>query len=241
VKVIDCNGRYNVFEAIIFDWPAGGAVSFGAGTSANEADLLVGGVFTTVVTDAGTSNTIFDRLGSKLYIKELAPATIATRTVQPKPGEAGITLDQLTAGAGLGLQVYLHQPDYLSSLEFNMYTGPALDDRLLIGYASSAINFQSVKQTSSGTLHRMSFIIVDVPGGVSLEALRINTDASTTVFNKNLGFDASSKAGLVVRTKAGAPTDADFTSPVDGLVAVDTTNNKIYVRIGGAWKSVTVS
>jgi hypothetical protein len=46
---------------------------------------------------------------------------------------------------------------------------------------------------------------------------------------------------IAVKTKAGAPVDGDYTNPVDGMVAVDTTNNKWYVRIGGTWKGVTVA
>jgi hypothetical protein len=41
--------------------------------------------------------------------------------------------------------------------------------------------------------------------------------------------------------KAGVPVDADFTSPVDGMLAVDTSANKIMVRIGGVWKGVVVT
>lgn len=42
--------------------------------------------------------------------------------------------------------------------------------------------------------------------------------------------------GIVTYTKAGAPVDGDFTTAQDGMVVVDTTNNRIYVRIGGVWK-----
>jgi hypothetical protein len=47
--------------------------------------------------------------------------------------------------------------------------------------------------------------------------------------------------GIAMRTKAGAPVDGDFNGVVDGTMAIDTTNSKIYVRIGGAWKAVTVA
>jgi hypothetical protein len=48
--------------------------------------------------------------------------------------------------------------------------------------------------------------------------------------------------GVSTLTKAGVPNDGDFvTGANDGMLAVDTTNNKIYVRIGGVWKSVTVT
>jgi hypothetical protein len=44
--------------------------------------------------------------------------------------------------------------------------------------------------------------------------------------------------GVVTKTKAGTPTDADFaTTPVDGTMVIDTTASKIWVRVGGVWKS----
>lgn len=50
---------------------------------------------------------------------------------------------------------------------------------------------------------------------------------------------------VVLLTKAGAVTDADFpdapaesAAQVDGLIALDTTNNRLYARIGGVWKYV---
>jgi hypothetical protein len=47
---------------------------------------------------------------------------------------------------------------------------------------------------------------------------------------------------VTIKAKAGAPVDADFAStPANGTLAVDTTNNKLYVRIGGVWRGVTVT
>lgn len=43
--------------------------------------------------------------------------------------------------------------------------------------------------------------------------------------------------GVVNETKAGIPVDGDFNvAAEDGLLVVDTTNNRLYVRSGGAWK-----
>jgi hypothetical protein len=45
-----------------------------------------------------------------------------------------------------------------------------------------------------------------------------------------------------VKTKAGIPADGDFPHvPADGTLAADETNNKIYVRVSGVWKGVTVA
>lgn len=43
-------------------------------------------------------------------------------------------------------------------------------------------------------------------------------------------------------TKAGAVTDADFThAPPDGTQALDTTNNRLYVRIAAVWRYSTLT
>lgn len=42
--------------------------------------------------------------------------------------------------------------------------------------------------------------------------------------------------GVALKTKAGALADGDFNTPTDGMIAIDTTNSRIYARIGGVWK-----
>jgi hypothetical protein len=39
---------------------------------------------------------------------------------------------------------------------------------------------------------------------------------------------------VVFPTKAGAPSDADFNNPQTGMLCIDTTNKRIYVRVGAA-------
>jgi hypothetical protein len=51
----------------------------------------------------------------------------------------------------------------------------------------------------------------------------------------------SDPAKIQVFVKAGAPVDSDFAQPRDGLLAVDTSNSKIYARVGGTWKAVTIA
>jgi hypothetical protein len=47
--------------------------------------------------------------------------------------------------------------------------------------------------------------------------------------------------GLATSTKAGAAVDGDFFFPVNGMIAVDSTNNRLYVRHGGAWHFVALT
>lgn len=47
---------------------------------------------------------------------------------------------------------------------------------------------------------------------------------------------------IIIATKAGTPADADYLfTPANGTIAIDTTNSKIYARIGGTWKGVVVA
>lgn len=46
----------------------------------------------------------------------------------------------------------------------------------------------------------------------------------------------------VGKVKAGVPADADYVfPPPDGTLQIDSTNNRLYVRIGGVWRSVGVA
>ncbi len=48
--------------------------------------------------------------------------------------------------------------------------------------------------------------------------------------------------GQAMKTKAGAVSDADYPyTPVDGAFAIDATNSRLYVRVGGVWKSVALT
>jgi hypothetical protein len=48
-------------------------------------------------------------------------------------------------------------------------------------------------------------------------------------------------SSVVNKVKAGTPVDADVTGPADGMMVLDSTANKIWVRLGGAWKGVVVA
>lgn len=64
--------------------------------------------------------------------------------------------------------------------------------------------------------------------------------SSANVLKTDDRFEATDS--VTIKAKAGIPTDADFAStPANGTIAVDTTNNRLYVRIGGLWRSVAVT
>lgn len=60
-----------------------------------------------------------------------------------------------------------------------------------------------------------------------------NVGLSPLVSFENMTF--SGGVSVVPFIKAGVPSDTDFLNPVSGLVALDTTNNTLYARIGTVW------
>lgn len=82
--------------------------------------------------------------------------------------------------------------------------------------------------TASGTLWFGTAIDTDL---FRLSAGRLKTD----------GLLLAAQA-IATKQKAGAPVDGDWsTNPPDGTIVVDSTNNKIWARVGGAWKGVVIA
>lgn len=55
-------------------------------------------------------------------------------------------------------------------------------------------------------------------------------------------FDVSGADSIVIKSTAGVPVDGDFThTPSDGTIVIDSTDSKIYARIGGVWMGATLT
>jgi hypothetical protein len=74
-------------------------------------------------------------------------------------------------------------------------------------------------------------------------AFRCNTDNASDIgaTGANRPRNVFIAGGLVLKQKAGAVVDGDFTNVADGMLALDTTNFRLYARFGGAWKSVVLA
>ena len=78
--------------------------------------------------------------------------------------------------------------------------------------------------------------------------LQVGTGTNQTMYvlNSNTGVTGLNVQGLINGTlngvatyvKAGTISDADFSSPVDGLLGFDSTNGRLYVRNDGAWNYI---
>ncbi|HLJ67748.1 MAG TPA: hypothetical protein VKX16_10360 [Chloroflexota bacterium] len=83
--------------------------------------------------------------------------------------------------------------------------------------------------------HALSFIDCQAAG---VSVFSVNEDGLV----KATSSVASHFGGIATAVKAGTPADSDFTSaPPNGTIIVDSSGNKIWARVGGAWKGVAIA
>lgn len=135
------------------------------------------------------------------------------------------------------------------------YTDASNWSRLTLGYAGGYYGIVSEKSGSGG----MRSLDIVSPGYVSVQASAGNpvellvagagwvVDSASAALRPNLSsLDIGGSSGLRprnlylsgtvgIKVKAGAPVDADFVAPVDGFLAVNSTNRSLYIRAAGTW------
>jgi Pectate lyase superfamily protein len=100
---------------------------------------------------------------------------------------------------------------------------------------ANAANIHGVDAASSD---QCTFMTQRIASGTGVAILNLSTATNAT----DLRTQLNARNSVIVLQKAGIPADSDFTlTPANGTLAVDTTNNKLYVRIGGTWKGVVVA
>jgi hypothetical protein len=91
--------------------------------------------------------------------------------------------------------------------------------------------YQTSGSVYAGTPNSNTTALCDVTGGATAPS----TLVQIPTFARLVG-------GVATKVKAGTPVDGDFSAtPPDGTLVADTTGNKIWVRVGGVWKGVTVA
>jgi len=83
-------------------------------------------------------------------------------------------------------------------------------------------------------------LYLPLAGGTLAGALLFSPDGT-----RDIGATAATRprnvyatGGVATFTKAGVPVDGDFTNPVNGMLAVNTAANTLYIRSGGTWVSL---
>lgn len=65
------------------------------------------------------------------------------------------------------------------------------------------------------------------------------TNSGTGVTNLNVqGLINGTQNGIATYVKAGTISDSDFTTATNGLMAIDSTNGRLYLRSGGSWNYI---
>lgn len=255
-RALFCQGRYNQVQLMIWDWTGPTSIELPAGSMNNiivtDHDVAQG------VLDNGTLNIIESGLTANLKLATLnASGAVAAGGnvtsggffVGPNTGMELRTLDASTRlkvssggvwfaianNPGNYLEWYFQNQDATQAIEVNWFLGASMIDRLHIINAPNNYTIQVTRQTAAGILKPLAFNVMDVPGGTSIKTMQMQTTGDWIMFTRNLTPDSGSKGGVGIRVKAGVPTDADFTNPVDGLLCVDSTDGRIYLRYGGAW------
>jgi hypothetical protein len=194
-------------------------------------------------------------------------SNFSTVTIQASPNEAlGAQADQgesatsvrLLANASLtGGSLPYFTPIDTSKTAWQLKMGPGGEDfdvqynpvsgspTLLFAISENgnvAISTPQAKLVlSKDATHQYSAVQMDSTGNLILGPTNLTSNA---VLGNNL-LDVSGQSGttggIIMKVVAGVPTDANFTNPVNGIMAIDSTDSKIYVRIGGAWKGVGVA
>jgi hypothetical protein len=107
-----------------------------------------------------------------------------------------------------------------------------------IQFANAALHLVMSLKSSSGSA-RLKMSTRNAANSADVTRMQFgnlgNVGLAPTVSFENMTF--SGGVSIVPFVKAGIPADGDFLNPTDGMMAIDTTNSKIYVRIGGAWKA----
>jgi len=90
---------------------------------------------------------------------------------------------------------------------------------------------------------RFNGLLIEGGGGNMANPIGLLSGATLGKRSFVRDFEGYNPMGAVTATtKAGVPVDGDFDiTPPDGTMVADTTNNKLWVRVGGAWKGVVVA
>jgi hypothetical protein len=113
----------------------------------------------------------------------------------------------------------------------NIYVGTSVDTPVLTATQVTAPSGQTLQLGLNGVPNVWQFDLGGTLRAITDNARDIGSAGSQRPRNLYL-------AGAVgTKTKAGTPVDADLSGPVDGMLAVDTTNNLLYFRSGAIWRS----
>lgn len=178
-------------------------------------------IFGVTTKDNSNGAAYFGQLNSStvdLFAQRSATQTLRISRDAPGTNGAKISAGQVTAdegGYGIG---FIYNPATATGVAFKSVVGSDANEKFSIRHDG---------QLAWGA------------GGGSGTNVTLRWD---TLGRRLLASHQFSAQGVATLHKAGSVSDADFSvTPLDGTIAIDSTNSKLWARVGGSWKSVALA
>ena len=149
---------------------------------------------------------------------------------------ASATVTGVATSTPYGVYVHSGRTVYVDNL--TLIASTALASTFTVQNTLTGLGQMTVESTTTLNSGLSTLQAMIVKGALSQSANLTEWQNSTGSVLANLsssGLLNATVGGVATLSKAGTISDADFTSPVDGLMGIDTTNHRVYFREGGAW------
>jgi parallel beta-helix repeat protein len=174
-----------------------------------------------------SGNTIDTPTGNGIsYIRQITDGVISNNTILSSTGTYGGISCAVFSGATSSYRVAVIGNVVRSATQKGIYLEDSADSLVLANVITGCAVGVAISPTyAPGTVYGTNFLT-----------------GNTADYSAFSGVTAFTSNGLASKVKAGTPSDADFAAaPPDGTIIGDSTGTKIWIRLGGAWKSVAVA
>src|SRR5262245_11222129 len=226
-----------------------------------KADVGLGNVENTALStwSGSTSITTIGTLTDQLSIGT-NPATTGAIRISNAIGAIRVRNQSNTGDIELG-QVYSDDNLYLGQSSFGVHIRPS-GKVFIEGVGDLVVNSSlsiGTNPASAGAIRLANNQALSWRNGANTGDYSINLNVSNQIVCSGAAVIANAtnsvdlgaagvrwrnvfvSSSVVNKVKAGTPTDADVVVPTDGMMLLDSTANKIWVRLGGTWKGVAVT
>ena len=136
----------------------------------------------------------------------------------------------------VGVRVKAGKTVYVDNIQLTASTG--LATTLFVNNQGVGVTGMDVQGTSSlhAGLSGNTAMVVQGASNQSANLAEWQTSSGSAVASIAAnGLLNATTAGLATYVKAGTVSDADFANPVDGMIAIDSLDNRVYFRSAGTW------
>ena len=150
------------------------------------------------------------------------------------------TLTGIASNQPVGVRVKAGKTVYVDNINLGLSSNVA-NSTLYVANAGTGVAGLDVQSTStfhSGLSGGIGLVIMGAGAQTANLSEWKNFSGTTLLTVTSNGFINASTGGAATFTKAGTISDADFVNPVDGLLAIDSADGRLYYRSGGTWSFI---